>query len=57
MKRVLGIIGALICLLAVPGLATEIIIDNPSATLVGSWTTGTSATNKYGADYLYTNEC
>lgn len=55
MKRALGIIGVLICLLAVPGLAMEIIIDNPSATLVGSWTTATSATNKYGADYLYTN--
>ncbi len=31
----------------------DIIIDNPQATLTGSWFTGTSATNKYGADYAY----
>jgi len=54
MKKALGIIGVLICLLAVPGLATEIVVDNPSAVLVGSWTTATSASDKYGADYLYT---
>ena len=33
--------------------ATDIIIDNPSATFVGSWSTGTSSTDKYGADYRY----
>ncbi len=31
----------------------DIIIDNTSATLVGSWTTGTSATDKYGTNYYY----
>jgi hypothetical protein len=31
----------------------EIIIDNPAATAVGSWSTGTSAVDKYGADYRY----
>jgi len=32
---------------------SDIIIDNPSASVVGSWSTGTSATDKYGADYRY----
>lgn len=31
----------------------DIIIDNPQATLVGSWFTGTATTDKYGADYAY----
>ncbi len=31
----------------------DIIIDNPACTLVGSWTTGTSATDKYGTNYYY----
>ncbi len=31
----------------------DIIIDNPACTLVGSWTTGTSATDKYGSNYYY----
>jgi hypothetical protein len=29
------------------------IIDNPSATVVGSWTTASLATDKFGADYRY----
>ncbi len=33
----------------------DIIIDNPSATYTGTWTTGTSSTDKYGADYRYAN--
>ena len=32
----------------------DIIIDNPSASLQGSWTTGTSSTDKYGVNYYYT---
>ncbi len=36
-------------------VVADIIIDNPQATLVGSWTTGTSATDKYGPDYYYTS--
>jgi len=31
----------------------EIIIDNPAATYTGVWTTATSSTDKYGADYKY----
>jgi uncharacterized lipoprotein YddW (UPF0748 family) len=31
----------------------EIIIDNGQATYVGSWSTGTSSTDKYGSDYRY----
>lgn len=32
---------------------TWIILDNPSATYTGTWTTGTSSTDKYGSDYRY----
>ena len=35
------------------GGGTEIIIDNPSATYTGTWSTGTSSTDKYGSDYRY----
>jgi uncharacterized repeat protein (TIGR02543 family) len=35
----------------------DIIIDNPSATFTGSWTTSTSAADKYGANYLTTGTC
>ncbi len=31
----------------------DIVIDNPNATLTGSWSTGTSATDKYGSNYYY----
>lgn len=30
----------------------DIIVDNPAATVTGSWTAGTSATDKYGTNYL-----
>jgi uncharacterized lipoprotein YddW (UPF0748 family) len=39
----------------IPSTTTEIIIDNPSATFTGTWSTGTSSTDKYGADYRYAN--
>jgi hypothetical protein len=32
---------------------TDIILDNPQATYSGTWSTGTSATDKYGADYRF----
>jgi len=32
---------------------TDIVVDNPAATYVGSWFTGTSSSDKYGADYNY----
>jgi N-acetyl-anhydromuramyl-L-alanine amidase AmpD len=32
---------------------TTIVKDNPSATFVGSWSTGTSAADKYGSDYRF----
>jgi hypothetical protein len=32
---------------------TDIVIDNPAATVVGSWSTGTSAVDRFGADYRY----
>ncbi len=35
-------------------IANDIIIDNPAATIVGSWTTASSATDKFGSDYRYT---
>ncbi len=31
----------------------DIIIDNPAALVVGSWSTGTSAADRFGADYRY----
>jgi hypothetical protein len=31
----------------------DIIIDNPAATVVGSWSTGTSAADRFGSDYRY----
>ncbi|MDQ6630221.1 MAG: hypothetical protein M3Y82_00505 [Verrucomicrobiota bacterium] len=31
----------------------DIIIDNPSASLMGTWSLGTGAVDKYGADYRY----
>ena len=34
-------------------IASDIIVDNPSATVVGSWTIASSATDKFGSDYRY----
>ena len=31
----------------------DIIIDNPSATVTGTWSTGTSSTDKFGTDYRF----
>lgn len=31
----------------------DVIIDNPSATMVGDWTTGTMSTDKFGTDYYF----
>jgi hypothetical protein len=35
------------------GPVADIIIDNSAATVTGTWSTGTSSTDKYGADYRY----
>jgi len=35
------------------GTPGEIIVDNPAATVSGTWTSATSATDKYGSDYRY----
>ncbi|EEF61713.1 fibronectin type III domain-containing protein [Pedosphaera parvula] len=35
------------------GSVSDIIIDNTSATVVGTWSTGSSSTDKYGADYRF----
>jgi len=32
---------------------TDIVVDNPAATYVGSWFVGTASADKYGADYAY----
>ncbi len=32
---------------------SDIIIDNPAATTVGSWTTASSSTDRFGADYKF----
>jgi hypothetical protein len=36
-----------------PPAGTTIIKDNPSATFVGTWSTGTSSADKYGSDYRF----
>ncbi len=36
-----------------PGAVADIIIDNPAASITGSWSTGTSSTDKFGGDYRY----
>lgn len=36
-----------------PATNLEVVVDNPSATVVGAWSTGTSAAGHYGADYRY----
>jgi hypothetical protein len=35
------------------GVVNDLIIDNPDATLVGSWTVGNTAPGRYGHDYRY----
>ncbi|MDB6121456.1 MAG: D-alanyl-D-alanine carboxypeptidase precursor [Pedosphaera sp.] len=35
------------------GVVSDIIIDNPAATVVGSWSSGTTATDKFGTDYRF----
>ena len=34
----------------------DIIIDNPAATVVGSWSTGTSSADKFGSDYRFRSQ-
>jgi hypothetical protein len=36
-----------------PPAVPDIIVDNPAATVVGSWTTASSSADKYGADYRF----
>jgi hypothetical protein len=35
------------------GQVSDIVIDNPAATIVGTWSTGTTATDRFGTDYRY----
>jgi hypothetical protein len=35
--------------------AGEIVMDNASAALAGTWSTGTSSPDKFGSDYLFTS--
>lgn len=35
------------------GPVEDIVIDNPAASVAGSWSTGTSATDKYGSNYYF----
>ncbi len=36
-----------------PPTNVEVVVDNPSATMVGSWSLGTTSSGKYGPDYRY----
>jgi len=38
---------------AIQFVPSELVIDNTAATVTGSWSTGTSSTDKFGADYRY----
>ncbi len=38
------------------GQVSDIIIDNPAATVTGTWTTGTSAGDRYGTDYRFKSQ-
>ncbi|MDB6121457.1 MAG: glycoside hydrolase family 5 [Pedosphaera sp.] len=35
---------------------SDIIIDNPAATVVGTWSTGTTAVDRFGSDYRFKNQ-
>ena len=35
------------------GSVADIVIDNPAATVVGTWSTGTTASDRFGTDYRY----
>ncbi|MCI0746758.1 MAG: family 10 glycosylhydrolase [Verrucomicrobia subdivision 3 bacterium] len=35
------------------GVVSDIIVDNPEASVAGTWSTGTSATDKYGVNYRF----
>lgn len=36
------------------GVVSDIIVDNPDASVAGAWTTGVSSVDKYGPDYQFT---
>jgi uncharacterized lipoprotein YddW (UPF0748 family) len=38
------------------GVVNDLIIDNPAARVVGSWSTGTMASDRYGSDYQYKSQ-
>ncbi len=38
------------------GVVNDIIIDNPAAGVVGSWQTGNTSSDRYGADYRYKSQ-
>jgi uncharacterized lipoprotein YddW (UPF0748 family) len=38
------------------GVVNDLVVDNPQAVAVGSWSTGTSATDKFGADYRFKSQ-
>lgn len=37
------------------GVSATLIIDNPNASITGTWSTGTSSPDKFGADYRFKN--
>jgi GH25 family lysozyme M1 (1,4-beta-N-acetylmuramidase) len=39
-----------------PGSVADIIIDNPAATVVGTWSTGSTATDRFGTDYRFKSQ-
>ncbi len=54
MLRILSAIVAILILTAPTiGASNEVIMDNASAELVGTWATGTTAAGRYGSDYYW----
>jgi len=52
MSRILAVVLLMIAITVPAMSASEVIVDNTSATLVGTWSTGT-ASNDYGSNYRY----
>jgi hypothetical protein len=38
------------------GVVNDLVVDNPDAVVIGSWSTGTSASDKFGPDYRFKSQ-
>ncbi len=51
-----GAVTNVILVLSTNDSLADIIIDNPAASVAGSWSTGTASADKYGADYRFKSQ-